>query len=220
MPISRKETQRQTREKLLAAANATIVEEGMASISIRSICTAAGHTQGAFYSNFESKDDLLVDLMEMHILEEIALLRGLVVAVDGAQDDIEATLHVLTQRLVELAAQPHWSLLSVELQLHARRDPVFAERHNATKATCYNVFSQLIEDLATRYDLRLSLPPMQIGIGLYALWSGMAVQGDVAGAMPREQMLLAFFRAMTGLVSRDHTSPFSEATRAWRNQEE
>lgn len=212
MPVSRKETQRQTREKLLAAANATIVEEGMASISIRSICTAAGHSQGAFYSNFDSKDDLLVDLMEMHILEEIALLRGLVAEVDGEKDDVEATLYVLTQRLAALAAQPQWSLLSVELQLHARRDPVFAERHNATKSTCYKVFSQLIEDLVTRYQLKPALPSMQIGIGLYALWSGMAVQGDVAGAMPREQMLLAFFRAMTGLISvRGHTSPFSEA---------
>lgn len=215
MPISRKETQRQTREKLLAAANATIVEEGVASISIRSICTAAGHSQGAFYSNFASKDDLLVDLMEIHILEEIALLRGLVAEVDGQQDDIEATLCVLTRRLTELAAQPQWSLLSVELQVHARRDPVFAKRHNASKATCYKVFSQLIDDLVARYDLKPALPSRQIGIGLYALWSGMAVQGDVAGAMPREQMLLAFFRALTGLApSRDQASPFSATNRA------
>ena len=50
---------------------------------------------------------------------------------------------------------------------------------------------------------------------LAALWSGMAVQGDVAGAMPREQMLLAFFRALTGLApSRDQASPFSATNRA------
>lgn len=55
MPTNRKETQRQTREKLLEAAHASIVQEGVASISIRSICAAAGRTQGAFYSNFRAR---------------------------------------------------------------------------------------------------------------------------------------------------------------------
>lgn len=204
MPTSRKETQRQTREKLLEAAHASIVQEGVASFSIRSICAAAGRTQGAFYSNFSSKDDLLVDLMEIHILEEVSLLRRIVH--EAASDTIEETLRVLAERLAYIAAEPEWSLLSIELQLHARRDEAFAKRHNATKATCYRVFCDLIEDLVESYDLLPTLPPLQIGIGLYALWSGMAMQGDVAQAMPREQMLLAFFRAMTGLHTMQHGS--------------
>ena len=197
MPVSRKETQRQTRDRLLEAAHASIVEEGVASISIRSICAAAGRTHGAFYSNFSSKDDLLVDLMEMHILEEVSFLRRILS--EAAGNDVDETLRILTERLAYVATEPEWSLLSIELQLHARRDSDFARRHNASKATCYRVFCELIEDLVIRYNLLPALPPLQIGIGLYALWSGMAVQGDVAQAMPREQMLLAFFRAMTGL---------------------
>ncbi len=207
MPTAREETQRQTRVRLLAAANASIVQEGVAATSIRSICAAAGRTQGAFYSNFSSKNGLLVDLMELRILEEIALLRGLVSK--AAVSDIGEALRVLTERLARIAAETESSLLSTELQLHARRDQAFAEHHNATKATC-EVFADLIEDIVTRYDLKPVLPPLQIGIGLYALWSGMAVQGDVAQAMPRERMLLAFFRAMTGLApTKDHSPDVS-----------
>lgn len=197
MALTRKETQRRTRERLIAAAHALIAEEGVAAMSIRTLCAAAGHSQGAFYSNFASKDDLLVDLMEAYIHEEVAVLRDLVRRSEGT--DIEATLRVLSERLAELAAQPQWSLLSVELQLHAHRDAAFAARHRESKASCYRVFGELVEDLTQRFGLSPAMPPLQAGIGLYALWMGLAVQGDVEGALPRERMLLGFFRAMAGV---------------------
>ncbi|WP_297515755.1 TetR/AcrR family transcriptional regulator [uncultured Caulobacter sp.] len=200
MPIPRKETQRQTRDRLIAAAHTSIVEEGVSGMSIRNICGAAGHSQGAFYSNFASKDDLLVEVMEAHIHDEVALLRELVRGSESG--DIERTLRRLADRLANLAAEPQWSLLSIELQLHARRDAAFAARHQAGKASCYRMFGELVADLTLRFDLTPALPPLQAGIGLYALWMGLAVQGQVAGAIGREEMLVAFFRAMAGLDAR------------------
>ncbi|MDZ7895569.1 MAG: TetR/AcrR family transcriptional regulator [Sphingobium sp.] len=197
MPLTRKETQRQTRDRLIAAAHASIVEEGVAAMSIRNICGAAGHSQGAFYSNFASKDDLLVEVMQAHIQDEVTMLRDLVRRAEGA--DIEATLQILAARLADLAAEARWSLLSIELHLNARRDPAFTERHREGKASCYRMFGELVADLTQRFGLRPALPPVQAGIGFYALWMGLAVQGDVAGAIPREQMLVGFFRAMAGL---------------------
>lgn len=197
MRLTRKETQRRTKDRLIAAAHASIVEEGVAAMSIRNICGAAGHSQGAFYSNFASKDDLLVEIMHAHIEDEVTLLRGLVRDADGA--DIEAMLTLLAGRLAQIAAEPQWSLLSIELQLHARRDPAFAERHCAAKATCYRLFGELVADLVRRFSLCPGLPAEQAGIGLYALWMGLAVQGEVAGAVPRDVMFVEFFRAIAGL---------------------
>ncbi len=197
MRRARKETQRQTRDRLIAAAHASIIEEGVAAMSIRNICSTAGHSQGAFYSNFASKDDMLVEILQGHIQDEVALLRELVAQCAG--DDIEATLQVLAARLAKLADEPRWSLLSIELQLHARRDPAFAERHREGKAACYRMFGELVADLTQRFSLRPALPAMQAGIGLYALWMGLAVQGDVEAAISRDEMLVGFFRAMAGL---------------------
>jgi AcrR family transcriptional regulator len=101
MRLTRKDTQRQTRDRLIAAAHSSIVEEGVAAMSIRNICNAAGHSQGAFYSNFASKDDLLVEILQAHIHDEVTLLRDLVAHCTG--DDIEATLQVLAARLAKLA---------------------------------------------------------------------------------------------------------------------
>jgi len=182
---------------LLAAAHASIVDEGVAAISIRSICSAAGHSQGAFYSNFDSKDDLLVDIMQTHIHEEVEILRDLVRGATEA--NVDETLEILAERLAKLAAEPQWSLLSIELQLHARRDAAFAERHRDSKGECYRMFGALIEDLVQRFDLSPVLPCLQAGIGLYALWMGLAVQGDVDGSIPREEMLVGFFRAIANL---------------------
>ncbi|WP_325233623.1 TetR/AcrR family transcriptional regulator [Sphingobium sp.] len=207
MRLTRKDTQRQTRNRLIAAAHASIVDEGVAAMSIRNICGAAGHSQGAFYSNFASKDDLLVDILEAHIHEEVAILRDLVRRSEGS--GIEDTLRALAARLSDLAAEPRWSLLSIELHLHARRDPAFAERHREGKASCYRMFGELVVDLTRRFELNPGLPPQQVGIGLYALWMGLAVQGDVEGAVPREQMLVGFFQAMAGL-----TTPPAELSRS------
>lgn len=197
MRLTRKDTQRQTRNRLIAAAHSSIIEEGVAAMSIRNICSAAGHSQGAFYSNFASKDDLLVEILQSHIQDEVTLLRDLVAHCSG--DDVEATLQVLAGRLAKLAGEAQWSLLSIELQLHARRDPAFAERHREGKAACYRMFGELVADLTQRFALRPTLQPIQAGLGLYALWMGLAVQGDIEGAMPRDEMLVGFFRAMAGL---------------------
>lgn len=197
MRPTRKDAQRQTRDRLIAAAHASIVEEGVAAMSIRNICSAAGHSQGAFYSNFASKDDLLVDILHAHIRDEVALLRNLVT--HTASDDIENILRMLVDRLAMLADEPQWSLLSIELQLHARRNPDFAARHREGKAACYRAFADLIADLVQRFGLTPALPPMQAGIALYALWAGLSVQGYTADAVPREQMLTVFFRALSGL---------------------
>lgn len=196
MRLTRKDTQRQTRDRLIAAAHSAIVADGVAAMSIRNICSAAGHSQGAFYANFASKDDLLVEILQSHVRAEVTLLRELVAHLSG--DDIEATLRVIARRLAKLAGEAQWSLLSIELQLHARRDPAFAARHREGKAACYRMFGELVADLTQRFGLRPALPPLQTGIGLYALWMGLAVQGDVDGAMPRDEMLVGFLRALAG----------------------
>ncbi|PYD48611.1 TetR/AcrR family transcriptional regulator [Novacetimonas pomaceti] len=196
MRLTRKETQEQTRHRLITAANVAIATEGVAAASIRRICDMAGHSQGAFYSNFKTKDDLLLEIMRAHIEEEAMVLRTLVSGARGA--DLNLTLAQLSVRLAELAGQPQWSLLSIELQLHAQRDSQFAARYNDCKSACHAVFSALLEELTHLYGLHLILPVRQVAIGLYALWSGLIVQGSVAGAFPRDQIFLAFFRSVTG----------------------
>ena len=54
----------QTQDRLLDAAIALFAEKGVHGASVEEICERAGFTRGAFYSNFASKDDLLVAAVE------------------------------------------------------------------------------------------------------------------------------------------------------------
>jgi hypothetical protein len=126
----------------------------------------------------------------------VETLRLLVQVTQGeVLDDVLATI---ATRLADLAKQTEWSLLAIELQLHAQRDARFAEAYNAAKISYHAEFASLVDEILQRHHLVSAVPPLQIAIGLYALWSGLAVQGTVPGAGPRDEIFLAFLRAIIG----------------------
>src|SRR5690349_24500651 len=51
-----------TRARLLDAAAQVFAEVGLDGASVEAFCDRAGFTRGAFYSNFESKDELFLKL--------------------------------------------------------------------------------------------------------------------------------------------------------------
>ncbi|GGY57976.1 TetR/AcrR family transcriptional regulator [Marinobacter zhanjiangensis] len=194
--LTRHEQQAQTRLRLIETADRMFAEGGIKAASLRSLCERAGFSQGAFYSNFASKEDLLLCVLERHIQQEVAFMQGLVSGSD--REDLDDALDRLANRLAKIARDPHWSLLSAELQLHARRDPDFAARGDKVKAASLNEFTALLEDLIKRYNLNPAITTPDLARGLYALWSGLALQGSTRGELPRDQVFLSFLRNMIG----------------------
>lgn len=194
--LTRHEQKEQTRARLIEAADSIFAESGIIAASLRNICERAGYSQGAFYSNFDSKDDLLLTVLERHIHREVEHMRGIVASSDP--DDLNGALAQLAHRLERLAQEANWSLLSVELQLHALRDPEFAARCDAVKRTSLNEFTTALKALINRHHLSPALPAPDLARGLYALWSGLALQGRTKEAKPRDQVFLAFLSNMIG----------------------
>lgn len=193
---TRREMQQDTRARLLEAAFHIIAESGVAAASIRGVCERAGFSQGAFYSNFASKDELLLVLMERYMSEIATVLDG---AVDQASDrSLEESLRGIATRLAELARRPVLSLLAIELQIHALRDPVFAAHFERVKAAYHREFAQVIAKVIEHYQLRSLIPPLQLSIALHALWSGSIVQATSADALPVEDLIMLMFKTATG----------------------
>lgn len=61
--LTRAESQAQTRQELLDAAARVFVKRGFTGSSVEEISAEAGYSRGAFYSNFKSRDDVLVELL-------------------------------------------------------------------------------------------------------------------------------------------------------------
>src|SRR3954470_17945476 len=64
-------TRDDTRDKLFEAAARVFEEQGINAASIETIAAAAGFTRGAFYSNFASKDELIVAMLEDQVEQSI-----------------------------------------------------------------------------------------------------------------------------------------------------
>jgi AcrR family transcriptional regulator len=62
--LSRAEKQAQTRSALVDAAQTIFLRRGFTGASVEEISAEAGFTRGAFYSNFESKEQLFVELLK------------------------------------------------------------------------------------------------------------------------------------------------------------
>lgn len=150
-PLTRKERQQQTREAVLSAARKVVVQRGIAGATHVEIAKEAGVTTGAIYSNFESKADLMVA-----VLEEAAS-SGVMLRADCA--NLRECLEDLAHRLTAQAdSQPEMTVLSVEFVLAAIRDPEFRERRLPQRDAEHERYARTLEDIAARSGERLPMP--------------------------------------------------------------
>ena len=71
-----------TRQKLLDAAAQVFAEVGLDAASVEAICERAGFTRGAFYSNFETKDELFLELAGSVARERVEAVRSRVLELE------------------------------------------------------------------------------------------------------------------------------------------
>src|SRR5205807_8626188 len=64
MRLTREQQQAATRERVLAAATTTFLEKGFHGTTIATVADTAGFTSGAIYSNFASKEDLVLAVLD------------------------------------------------------------------------------------------------------------------------------------------------------------
>lgn len=127
-------TRDDTRERLFEAAAEVFEERGIGAASIETIAAAAGFTRGAFYSNFESKDDLIVAMLEDHVERSLQHHRELLARHKTPVDFVAALRATERSRRDPLGRAP---LLHMELILYVaraeKRRPELAKRLRARR---------------------------------------------------------------------------------------
>lgn len=153
--LTREESQERTREQLLNAARAALARNGYNGTSIADIAEAAGFSKGAFFSNFESKEALLLELLRQHKQQDIAALRRIH---EGAERG-ETASSALDRYLAAFGDDADWVRLDIELQMHAARSPAFASDYAALQRQIRTALSELIGLLFGKAGRR---PPMAL----------------------------------------------------------
>lgn len=189
---TRQESQAQTREKLLGSAERLMIAQSIPALSVRQLCAEAGYTQGAFYSNFESKELLLLEVMERHLDQQHDRLAQLAASVSGK--DADDAMERLATWLGRVPDRRQWAALALELHLHAFRDAGFRTHYHAAEKRVITQFKGLLESLASQLGTPLALPSGQLAETLLMLWHSAVVRSQ-PGSEP-ERDYVAIFRQM------------------------
>ncbi|MFO6448022.1 TetR/AcrR family transcriptional regulator [Erythrobacter sp. NE805] len=194
--LTRTQSRQQTRERLLDAARDAFTREGYAGASVDVIAERAGFSKGAFYSNFESKEAIFLELLEAHMGEEVAISSGFAPQNASAEDAIEAIAARYASDPVDL----EWCLLSIEFALHATRSPAFAERRAALFARHYAAVAKIIDAIAASAGTRIAEPERAAAVFI-ALRQGLALErSQTMPAISSADVQRALSRWMLGLV--------------------
>ena len=125
-PARTRPTRDEVRDRILDAAMEVFAAEGFAGATIDAIGQAAGFTQGAVYSNFESKDELFLALLDRQSENRGELI---VTAFDSGGGDTTATAQALSQSILDsIHDQNEYHLVFFEYWLRAMRDPQLRDR--------------------------------------------------------------------------------------------
>jgi AcrR family transcriptional regulator len=122
--LTREQSQALTREKLLRSAADVVGRDGYEGASVERIAEEAGFSKGAFYSNFSSKEDVLLQLLEGHAGNDVKELSELLGDVADPDDVIE----VVAQWSDARAADQKWGIIAIEFLRRARRDRTLTKR--------------------------------------------------------------------------------------------
>lgn len=127
--LGRVERAAANRELVLAAAREVFLTRGYHGATLEQIAEKAGFSKGVVYSQFDSKADLFLALLEARVEERAA--ENVRVARSLAGGGLQALLEHL---ILGDQATPGWLLLVIEFRVHAARDPVLSRRYAAVHA--------------------------------------------------------------------------------------
>ncbi|WP_233272919.1 TetR/AcrR family transcriptional regulator [Paraburkholderia acidisoli] len=183
----------QTRAHLLAAAKRLFVERGFGATSLRDIAAEAGYTQGAFYSNFASKEALFVELMRERSKTQVGdIARALSDPAASAEDILAA----LERWAKQLDAEPEWSVLGVEFTLQGRRNPEFAAASDALLNAHRDGLAYCIAQIFARMGKVPPESPSVLAAAFMGLSQGLALQRTRLAEVPIGHMIMVFLRSL------------------------
>jgi AcrR family transcriptional regulator len=146
-PPRTRPTRVEVRDRILDAASKVFAAEGFAGATIDAIGQAAGFTKGAVYSNFESKDELFLALLDREVE-----LRGELIATaldSGGGDTLAAASELSRSVLDAVHGNADYHVLFVEYWLRAMRDPQLRERLIARRRAAADQALHVVETTAT-----------------------------------------------------------------------
>lgn len=165
-----------TRQALLAAAVTVFARQGIARTSLSEIAAEAGLTKGAVYSNFASKDELLLAIMENHLIERMMNATSVF---DGELSTPDAVREAGARLLASVVADAAWHQLLLEYWTLAVHDEAVMSKLAARRRELRATIANAIAAAADAHGVTLPITPEELTVTLMALSNGYAVERSI-----------------------------------------
>jgi AcrR family transcriptional regulator len=169
--LTRTEKQAATRRKLLDAAARVFVQRGFQGSSVETICLEAGFSRGAFYSNFDSKEQMFIELLQERVFEGYRILLSSIPPDLPPIERFRFGARKLQERYKD--EREVWQFeLWLECLAHAARHPEF----RALASTFWSETRAMSAAAMEADEVPLPMDAKHVATAMIALDIGLAVQ--------------------------------------------
>jgi len=169
--ISRKESQLQTRERLLDAALQVFSRRGYYAASVDEIAAEAGYSKGAVYSNFSNKEELFLALIDRRFAKDAQEYPGIINFMnEGLQ--LEKGSDFKEQIMKDFT----WNILMVEFFLYAIREGTNRDELATRIEQLRGVMEENLSTLYAKLGKKPMLPVAELPWSIFSLGVGMMLQ--------------------------------------------
>lgn len=193
---TRAESKGRTRDRLIRAAAGVFARRGLQATTLDEIAETAGLTKGAVYSNFESKADLALAVLERRIDRPQLAIFNRVDANASDQDRFTQAAKLLSEGI-----ETAWFRLELELTTQALRSPLLLtklrSRDDAARAALSDALEhEHFDDSGERWGAELDT----LATALIAVVDGVALQRLKDPAQMPDELIAAVLAAVVGAL--------------------
>ena len=156
--LTRTDRKAQTRERLIAEAHPVFLERGFQAATLAEIAAAAGVTKGAVYSNFESKADLFMAVLDARTRGRLEVLERVGSSAASMEDHARAFVRLI----LDDDPDGRWASTLVEAWAASEGDEVFRARLAAAGEDINRMVGEMIDEIAAREDLAIPYPAVRL----------------------------------------------------------
>lgn len=194
---SRSERTEITRARFIQSAEKIFARDGFEAAKLEELAADAGYTRGAFYANFDSKEDLFFALLEKEISARIAALEREMEQVR----DPEAKLQTMREFFLRKALDRRWCLLALEFKLFAVRHPEVRRRLAAMHRRFVGPRVGFLDEVMKALGRELPASAYATGVSMAAIGTSLTLEHMLDPAMMPEDDVLRitsnFFDSLT-----------------------
>jgi AcrR family transcriptional regulator len=191
--LRRAEQVERNRTVVLDAARRVFLDRGYGGATVDAIAEEAGFSKGVVYSQFGSKADMFMALLEQRITERGAQNERIAAGKSLA----EAARELLLAADRDVVSEQGWAQLLVEFRAHAARDPVLNRRYVDAHRRTVAQLAALLTRLHDQAGTSPAAPVTSMAEFVLAMGAGVTLERAAnPAALPEDHAMSLMVRAL------------------------